>query len=231
VSRSYKTILVAMMALVAVGGYWKFALAPKRAEVASLDQEVASQQAQLAQTQTLIATYKGARDSYGTNYATVVRLGKAVPADDDTRSLLVQLNAAANRSAVDFDTINLNGSGGSSPDGTSTAAVTPGAVNVGSFSAMPFALSFSGDFDRLGNFFSRLEHFVSLKGDQIEVSGRLLRVESIQLQPGDGGWPALTAAIGASAYLVPTTKALPDPATTAATTTTAAASTTGDDVR
>ena len=72
---------------------------------------------------------------------------------------------------------------------------------------MPFSLSFSGDFATLGNFFSRLEHFVTLKGDEIAVSGRLLRVESIALTPGERGWPALTAQIGASSYIVPETAA------------------------
>jgi Tfp pilus assembly protein PilO len=231
VTRTYKIALVAIVAAAAVGGYWKFALAPKRAEVAALDQQVATAQAQLAQTQNLIVTYKGARDAYASNYATVVRLGKAVPADDDTRSLLVQLNAAADRSGVDFDTINVNGGGASSGGAT---AVTPGAINVGAFSAMPFNLSFSGDFGTLGNFFSRLERFVSLNGDQIAVSGRLLRVESIALQPGEDGWPALNAQIGASAYIVPDTKAVGDPATAAAptsTTTDAAAPATGNDAR
>ena len=51
---------------------------------------------------------------------------------------------------------------------------------------MPFTFSFTGDFATLGDFFSRLERFVSLKGDKITVSGRLLRVESISLQPGAG---------------------------------------------
>ncbi len=46
---------------------------------------------------------------------------------------------------------------------------------------MPFGLSFSGDFRTLGNFLSRLERFVSLKGENIAVSGRLMRVEKIQL--------------------------------------------------
>ena len=77
---------LAVVAIVAVGGYWKLVAAPKRAEAAKLETEVATQQAQLAQTQALITTYGGARDDYETNYATVVRLGKAVPADDDTRS-------------------------------------------------------------------------------------------------------------------------------------------------
>ena len=66
-----------------------------------------SPQAQLAQTQAPDrAPTRARRTHYKANYATVVRLGKAVPTDDDTRSLVVQLDAAAKRSGVDFDTIN-----------------------------------------------------------------------------------------------------------------------------
>ena len=39
----------------------------------------------------------------------VARLGKAVPADDDVRSLLVQLDSAAKRAKVDFRSITLSG--------------------------------------------------------------------------------------------------------------------------
>ena len=197
-SRTLRILIVAVVAFGAVGGYWKLVLAPKRAQVAELDKRIAFQQAQLVQTQNLIATYQGAKDQYKTNYATVARLGKAVPATDDTRSLVVQLDAAAKRSDVDFDSISINGSGSS--DGT---VVAPGAVNAGAFSAMPFSFSFTGDFTTLGDFFSRLERFVSLRGDQIKVNGRLLRVESINLTPGTDGWPGLTAQVGASSYIVP----------------------------
>jgi Tfp pilus assembly protein PilO len=210
-------IAIAAIALLGAGyGYWKFDLAPKRAEAAKLEQEVATQQAQLAQTQALIQTYEGARAAYKDNYATVVRLGKAIPSDDDAKSLVVQLDAAAKRSNVDFDTLNVNSSGGGSA--VSTGPVIPGAVNAGAFSAMPFGLSFSGDYGTLGNFLSRLERFVTLKGENIAVSGRLMRVEKIQLLPGAKGWPNMTAQIGASAYIVPDTEAVADSAATAGTT-------------
>ena len=135
-------------------------MAPKRAEAAKLEQEVATQEAQLAQTQALIQTYEGARAAYKDNYAKVVRLGKAIPSDDDTKSLVVQLDAAAKRSDVDFDTLNVNGRRWRPPP-TAPARSIPGAVNAGAFSAMPFALSFTGDFATLGNFLSRLERFVT----------------------------------------------------------------------
>jgi Tfp pilus assembly protein PilO len=201
VSRFTRTLIVAIVALGAVFGYWKFELAPKRAQSDELAQKVATQEAQLVQTQSLIATYRGARDDYKDNYAKVVRLGKAVPSDDDTRSLVVQLDAAAKRSGVDFDTLNLNG-GASDPNAASSTKVIPGAINAGAFSAMPFSFSFSGDFATLGNFFSRLEHFVSLKGDEIAVNGRLMRLERIVLTPSSKGWPGLSAQVGASTYIV-----------------------------
>ena len=221
-SRTYQILIAGVLALVAVGGYWKMVIAPKRAAIVKLDQQIATHEAELAQTQSLIVTYQGARDAYETNYATFVRLGKAVPTDDDTRSLVVQLDAAAKRSAVDFSTINVNG-GGAAGGSTASAAIIPGAVNAGSFSAMPFTFSFDGTFATLGNFFSRLERFVSVNGDKISVSGRLLRLESIQLQPGEGGWPSLTAQVGASSYIVPVAEAPTAAAATTAPATAAAA--------
>jgi Tfp pilus assembly protein PilO len=210
VSRTYRILLVAIVALGAVGGYWKLVLTPKREQIAKLDEQVASAEAQLAQTQQLITTYTGAREAYKANYDTVVRLGKAVPTDDDTRSLVVQLDAAAKRSGVNFNSVNVNASGGGgNPNiAAATTSVIPGTVNVGTFSAMPFSLNFSGQFNTLGDFLSRLERFVTVKGEQVAVNGRLLRVESIQLQPGDDGWPSMKASIGASSYIVPETAAV-----------------------
>jgi hypothetical protein len=200
-----------------VGGYGKWLLAPRREQAAQLEQQVATQQAQLAQTQSLVATYAGARKSYKTNYATVVRLGKAVTTDDDTRSLVVQLDAAAKRRGVGFDTINLDGaaaSGSSASGATAATPTTPGAVNAGAFSAMPFTFAFTGTFSSLGNFFSRLENFVALDGDKIRVNGRLLRIETISLQPGADGWPGLSAQVGASSYIVPQATATATQSTT-----------------
>jgi hypothetical protein len=217
VSRNYRILLVAVVAVLGVGGYWKLLLAPKRAQAAELEQQVATQRAQLAQTQSLIATYAGAKDAYKSNYATVLRLGKAVTTDDDTRSLVVQLDAAAKRSGVDFDTINLDGSGGGSSTAsgaTGAKPTAPGAINAGAFSAMPFTFAFTGDFTSLGNFFSRLENFVALDGDKIRVNGRLLRIETITLQPANDGWPGLAAQVGASSYIVPQAAATPAPSTT-----------------
>jgi Tfp pilus assembly protein PilO len=216
VSKTYRVLLAAIVAVVAVGGYWKVVLAPKRVEAADLAQQVDTQKAQLAQTENLITTYRDAKDDYRANYATVVRLGKAVPADDDTRSLVVQLDAAAKRSGVEFDNVDLSQTAAPAASATTTSSGSgdvPGAVNTGSYSVLPFSLSFGGDFSSLSNFFARLERFVTLQNNKIAVNGRLLRVESIDLQADESGWPGISAQIGASSYIVPTA---PDPASVAA---------------
>lgn len=207
-SRSLRILIAAVAAVAAVAGYWKLALAPKRRQAAQLEQQVAAAQSQLATAQSTLAGYRRAKVSYRTDYATTVRLGKAVPADDDSRSLLVQLDYAAKHSGVDFTNIDVGQASGSV--GSSTAAapsgsssLPPGAISAGIYSEMPFSLAFTGNFGGLTNFFGRLQRFVSLSGDKIAVGGRLLRIKTIEIAPGDGGWPTITAKMGASAYIVP----------------------------
>jgi Tfp pilus assembly protein PilO len=226
VSRNTRVLLTLVIAFVAVGGFWKFALKPKRAEAADLAKQVATQQAQLAQQQTLLTTYRGAQGQYKSNYTKVVRLGKAVPADDDTRSLVVQLDAAAKRSGTAFDSIDIASHGSTSSTTTAATAVAPGAVSVGSYSALPLSLAFSGDFDTLENFLGRVQRLVTLKGDQILVNGRLMRVESISLQPADSGWPDLDVQIGADSYIVPADLTASDPSTQTSTSTSTTTTTT-----
>jgi Tfp pilus assembly protein PilO len=223
VSRNTRILLAVVIAVLAAGGYWKLALAPKRAEAAKLAKQVATEKAKLAQQQSLLATYEGARAQYKANYAQVVRLGKAVPPDDDTRSLVVQLDAAAKRSGTSFDNIDITSSSATSTTSTSTAAaaVPPGAISVGSYAALPVSLAFSGDFDTLENFLGRVQRFVTLKGDDVLVNGRLMRVESIGLQPGANGWPDMSIKIGADSYIVPDDEAAQTGSTPPTTTTTA----------
>jgi Tfp pilus assembly protein PilO len=227
VSRNTRVLLAAVLAVIAVGGYWKLVLSPKRAEAKDLAKQVATQQASLAQQQGLLTAYRGAQAQYKGNYAKVVRLGKAVPSDDDTRSLVVQLDAAAKRSGTAFDNIDImSHSSGNTATTTSTTPVAPGAVSVGSYSALPLTLAFSGDFDTLENFLGRVQRFVTLKGDQILVNGRLMRVESISLQPGPDGWPGMDVQIGADTYIVPADAAAPDPSTQSSTSTSTTTTTT-----
>ncbi len=211
-----KTLLIAVLATAAAAAaFWYLALAPKREEATALGKKIETKQTEVAAAQQTLASYQKSKASYGKNYATVVRLGKAVPEDDDVRSLLVQLDAEAGGTHVDFRTISIGGAGGASAAAAETAGSTvatppPGAVSVGSagFSAMPFTFSFKGTFSNLSQFFARMERFVTLRNEQLNVTGRLLRLESIDLQVDQAGFPNIRAQIGANSYLVPETQGL-----------------------
>lgn len=217
-TRRNTILLVAVAAAAAIGAYWMLVLTPKREEAAAIEKQITAKQATLAAAEAEIANYEKARLTYRANYSMIARLGKAVPADDDVRSLLVQINSAADRSGVDFRTINVGGSGAavSAPDaaaGAAPAAVTPppGATAVGTagFQTMPFSFNFKGEFFELGKFFDRLDRFVAVKGGGLDVTGRLLLLNSITLVPdSEKGFPALNAEVKAASYLLPPAEGL-----------------------
>jgi Tfp pilus assembly protein PilO len=186
--------------------FYNFALKPKRAEATALSGQIEQQQQAVDTARALLASNQDARDRYKAAYATVIRLGKAVPADDDVRSLVVQLESAAKKTGVDFSSINVasGSSGGTATDTTATATALPPGATVGpaGFPIMQFTFTFSGQFFKLGDFFKRLHDFVDESNDQLRVSGRLLTLDSLQLQPSSAGFPKISASVGATTYLV-----------------------------
>jgi len=232
VTKNPKLLIALAATAAAIAAFWFLALAPKREEAASLETQITAKQAEGTAAQATLAGYEASRGNYPKNYATVVRLGKAVPEDDDVRSLLVQLDSEAGSTGVDFRTIQVGGSGAAAstdPTGAPAAASPPpGAVSVGTagFSAMPFTFSFLGSFGNLSRFFARMERFVTLRNERMDVSGRLLRLESIDLQVDQTGFPKIRAQIGASSYLVPATEGITAGATPQGPATTTPAATT-----
>jgi hypothetical protein len=213
--RNNKLLLVILAAAVASAGFWFGILAPKRQEADSLQTKVSAKQGELAQSQQQMATYEKARAAYKANYAKLVALGKAVPADDDVRSLMVELDSAAGDANVEFQKVNVGGSGSGTTAASTTSttsgagangplAAAPGLVPVGTtgVSALPFSLTFDGTFLNLSDFFSRLDHFVAVRNQQLNVNGRLLRVESFGITPSGSGWPSMTATVGAASYVI-----------------------------
>jgi len=215
VTRTNKILIAVVAAGLAVCGYYFLVLAPQRDKVAKLDTDIAAKQAEVAQAQAQLATFEAARKNYKVNYATLAKLGKAVPADDDVRSLLVQLEASAEGSGVDFQKIELGTAlaGTSGTPSTTDAAASPtgelasapGAVPVagGALSAMPFTFTFTGGYFDLQTFFAKLEHFVTVNNKRISATGRLLRLESVAITPASSGFPDMQAEIGAATYIVP----------------------------
>ncbi len=221
-ARDRSIILVLGVAAV-IGGFWFMAFKPRRAEVQRLDQQIAmAQQARDTAVQTASAA-RSAQRGYGQDRATIARLGKAVPTDDDTASLIYQLDSAAGSSKVNFESLLLGGAGGTAaapaaavaPADATQAAVAelpPGAtVGTAGLSKLSFSLTFSGDYFGLEKFLNRMHSFTSVKGERIGVHGRLMAVDGISLVAGPNGFPQVTANLTASAFLSPTAPSAPAP--------------------
>ncbi|HEV7774346.1 MAG TPA: type II secretion system protein GspM [Conexibacter sp.] len=223
-------LVLALAALVAAG--WFLVLAPMRDEAGSLSSQIDTQRQTLDAALADVAAGTQARHRYAHDYATVARLGAAVPEDDNVASLLVQVQHAAGASDVDFRALKVGGgSGAAAPapppptaptDGTAaatqatTATLPPGAlVGPAGFPTMPFAFTFTGDFFHMSTFIGRLERFLVVRNQRLSVSGRFMTIDGIGLNAAADGFPRIEAAVAATTYLLPATQGLTDGATAA----------------
>jgi hypothetical protein len=105
VSDRDKKILIFLVPLVLIAGYWFLLLSPKREEVTAAEAQLTQEQDRLEAARTIASAAGNAEDDFEPSYATIVRLGKAIPSSVDMPSLLVQLEAAAEGTGIRFDTI------------------------------------------------------------------------------------------------------------------------------
>lgn len=204
-----RTVIAVLCFVAAIAGGWMLVIQPKRNELSRLKRQVSAEQTQLTTAQTQVAQGESARSQFSSNYASMVRLGEAVPTDDNVGSLIYQLQAAATASGVDFRALSLASQGGSSSTSAGQAPLPPG-VTIGpaGFPVEPFSFTFQGSFFNLAGFFGRLERFVTSSRGGLDVRGRLLTLDSIDLGPGSGGFPQISATVAATAYLLPSSQGL-----------------------
>jgi Tfp pilus assembly protein PilO len=102
-----RTILAGIAIAGLIAAFWFVVLSPKRDEASKLSDEVATLEESVAAQEQLVADGRQAQDDFNTNYQRLVVLGKAVPEDEDTSSLFVQLEEIAEDAGVAFDAIEL----------------------------------------------------------------------------------------------------------------------------
>lgn len=226
-----RTILIVICIAVALIAPYLLVISPKRQQVAKLDHKVSAVQSQLQSVQAQLAAGNQARARFASSYTTLVRLGEAVPTDDNTPSLIYQLQGAAKATNVDFQGLTFNAGAASSSSstptpagappskagasGSSSPATLPPGVTVGpaGFPVEPFTFTFGGNFFHLANFLGRLQRFVVTNNQRLSVSGRLMTLNSISLAPSSGGFPQITATISATTFLLPAAEGLLNGAT------------------
>jgi hypothetical protein len=228
---SDRTILLMLGVLGVVAAFWFLLLAPKRQQASDLETDVANLQAEVTQAEQAAAAGAVAKEDFSKNYRELISLGKAVPVDADTPSLLTQLETLSSNVDVSFRSITL--SGGSTetvaPAPTTTtptdpavaseasAALLPIGATVGpaGLPVMPYEMKFDGGFFEIADFFGSIDGMVESNGEKTVVDGRLLTIDGFNLAPSPDGLPRLTATVNATSYLTPADQGVTGGATAA----------------
>jgi hypothetical protein len=132
VKRNEQIILGCLAFVGLIVGFWVVIVSPKRDEASKLQDQVTQLQSSLSDAQQQAAAGEKARRSFGIDYRRLVVLGKAVPADSEQASLLVQLQRLGARSGVQFQAIHLSQSGDSSAALPPTSTPPPPTDSSGS---------------------------------------------------------------------------------------------------
>jgi hypothetical protein len=192
-------VVVGAVLVVYTFGFWFMVVAPKRA----LASEVA---AELAETELAVSTARAAADTQPIAVADIFRLAKAMPAVPDMPGILLELARIADETGIEFQSI------------------SPQASTVeGDYQVVPISLIFDGNFYELSDLLFRLRTLVGVRHGELEATGRLFAVETIDFAESTGGFPDITANLTLNAYVYGT--ALPASSVPAAASPTPAAPT------
>jgi Tfp pilus assembly protein PilO len=232
-----RMVLIGVVLLVVLAAAWMLVVSPERQQASKLGAQVTAAKAQLATAEGQVASARTAQSQYAAAYAAVVSLGKAVPTSEEVPSLIYELTHASDQKNVDFSSITTTTGSGSS---TSVSA-SPVSVAAAGFTQLPFTFVFEGSFFDLEHLFRQLTDFTTqTPSGTLQVSGRLLTIQSVKLSPASTGTAQsktaasnLTGTITATAYVLPASQGStaasasptsPTGATTPASTTGAASS-------
>lgn len=220
-------LIVVMLAVAALAvAFWMLLLSPKKEEVSKLEKQVTQQEESLAVHQEEVQRGLTAERNFPQEYQQLVVLGKAAPAEDETASLLVQLNQIANNAHVRFQTFELEAeSGGSTPESVEAEAPSPesgstsypsptevaastlplgASIGPAGLAVMPYKLTYEGSFFRLADFIHGLDSLVETKNSEVQVTGRLITINGFNLTPDQKrGFPYLQAEFTVTTFLVP----------------------------
>jgi Tfp pilus assembly protein PilO len=122
--RDRKLVLV-LVPIVVLVGYWFLLLSPQRKDASAAADRLAKQERRLTATKSQLAQLNSAKSTFAADYGSLVRLGKAVPSAVDMPTLLVQLNAAAEGTGIDFTKIKAGERDESSGSGSSSSGSQP----------------------------------------------------------------------------------------------------------
>lgn len=210
--KSPNRMIVAMLVIAVLAiGFWVLLLSPKRQKADELSGQIDSLNVSLAEAQSQESEALAAKQDFPSDYRQLVVLGQAVPASDETSSLLVELQQIASESKLRFESIQLAGSGEGSaaptpapvaptepttgetsgavpasatvPPTEAAASLLPLGATVGAagLAVMPYTLTFTGSFFDVADFIKGIDSLVDTHNAGVGVVGRLVTLNGFSL--------------------------------------------------
>jgi Tfp pilus assembly protein PilO len=188
-------IVIVALLVVTLLGYFLL-ISPQRSKSAGLVEEAQSIETQI---QALRIANAQVQTAEPIRVADLFRVSKAMPSTDDMPGVLLELNRIARETGIRFESI------------------TPQApTDAGGYQRRPIDLVFDGNFYELSDFIFRLRSLVRVRGGQLEATGRLFTVNSLNFTESERNFPRIKATLNVSAYVygtgVPTPAPPPPPA-------------------
>lgn len=198
------TAALALLALAIAGGGLLAVVLPQRNQAGSLDQSLASAEAELAMAQTRAPSPLAA----GSNAVDVFRLMEAMPDEVEMPLVMLDLSALAQESRVSLQSVKPS---------------APVALAAG-YTAVPISVDITGTYATVTAFLRDVREAVQDPPKGLSVSGRLLVTNEVQLMSPDGRTVDATLNLDAFQYGAPPSATAGAPSGAALTTTTASSS-------
>jgi type IV pilus assembly protein PilO len=160
---------------------WFAVVRPKSSEIKKLKSEQAAIQQQIDDQRSQTAA---ARAVPKIHVADVYRLAKAMPDRVDMPDLLLELSQLAHETGITFDSI---------APGTSQP--------LAGYTVVPVSVTFDGNFFNLADFLYRLRTLVDVHNAQLQATGRLFSVDTVDFTEGDQQFPHIRAELMIDAYV------------------------------
>ena len=153
----------------------------EKSKASSLSKQIDATNAQIMQARALSHQSRLVQPIH---VASLFRLTKAMPDVTDMAGILLQLNLVASQAGISFDSIR-----------PANSTVLAG------YQAVPITIAFSGNYYGLVDFLMRLRNLVDVQNGELDASGRLFAVDTINFSEGTAGFPQVTATLVVDAFV------------------------------
>ncbi len=178
-------ILVGLGVLAVIAAWYFLIISPKRDELAQVRQDRDTEKRQYETDKARLERLPEEKSAARQAQEDLLKINKLVPADAQIPSLMVELEASADKAGIDFVKI---------------APKDP--VSVGGETVIPLDITVEGRYFDVNDFLYRIENYARVEGSNVNVSGRFISVVKISMEEGDFfEWPYVTAKMGANIYM------------------------------